>query len=466
MTSPFDTRPAPVPPGSAPPPTLELDPAAAQGLADGSVRRLLLRDGCVLTQDPELGDLPRADVLVEGERIVAVGTDLPDHVVAGAVVLDVSGHVVLPGFVDAHVHAWEGLLRGVAPTVDFGEYLGLTAFGYGPHYLPEDMYAGTFATALVALDGGTTALVDNSHNALTPDHGRAAVEALLDAGIRGVHAIGSPFGTDLEHVRSTATALRDRYGADLLQVRLFDIHPTADLWAFAQAEEMWVSSEVGPHTPDVDDLLADLSRRGLLGPHHALNHCYDLQERTWDVIRDSGASVNLAPRSDAAFGLGSTVLPAAQALSRGIPVGLSGDNEVSYGLSMFAEMQNLLSRTRSEEFRRRAGGADPDGAALLTPADALRAATIGGAANAGLADRVGSLTPGKQADLQVVRTDGIATSGVLDATGAVTAFAHAGSVDTVLVAGRLRKHRGVLVGVDLPSVRSMVAARQQALWDR
>jgi 5-methylthioadenosine/S-adenosylhomocysteine deaminase len=203
-------------------------------------------------------------------------------------------------------------------------------------------------------------MVDNSHNALTADHAKAAVEALGDSGIRGIHAIGSPFGTDLDHVPNTALALRNRYAGDLLQVRLFGVHPNAELWDFAKAQELWVSTEIGPHTPEVDDLLDDLARRGLLTPQHALNHCYDLHDRTWDVIRDSGATVNLAPRSDAAFGLGSTVLGARQSLTRGIPTGLSGDNEISYGLNMFAEMQNLTNRTRSEEYRRRAAGADPD----------------------------------------------------------------------------------------------------------
>jgi len=441
-----------------------LSPDALRSLGDGTAQRVLLRGGHLLTQDPDVGDFPRGDVLVEADRIVAVAADLSGQIGARTVILDVSGHIVLPGFVDSHVHAWEGLMRGVAPTVDFAGYLGLTAFGYGPRYGPRDMYRGTLATALTALSGGITTLVDNSHNALTSDHACAAVEALVDSGIRGVHAIGSPFGTELDHVPGTALALRDRYAGELLQVRLFDVHPSAELWEFARAEEFWVSSEIGPHTPDVDDLLASLARRGLFTHQHALNHCYDLEDSTWDVIRDSGAAINLAPRSDAAFGLGSTVLSARQALSRQIPAGLSGDNEVSYGLNMFAEMQNLTSRTRSEEYRRRAAGAEPDPAAMLSAAEVLKAATVGGAANAGLSDLVGSLTPGKQADIQVIRTDDITTLGAMDPTAVATAFAHPGTVDTVLVAGRLRKHRGALVDVDLPAVRSMMAAGQEAIW--
>jgi 5-methylthioadenosine/S-adenosylhomocysteine deaminase len=429
-----------------------------------SSRRTLVRGGAILSQDPSVGDLVRGDVLVEGDRVVAVGPDLADEAGPAPAVLDATDRVVLPGFVDSHVHAWEGLLRGMAPTADFGAYLGLTAFGHGPRYTPADMYAGTLATALVALDAGITTVVDNSHNALTPDHSRAALQALTDVGIRGVHAVGSPFGADLDHVRGTALALHEECAGDgLLSVRLFEVNPSAALWAFARDHGLWISTETGPHTPGIDDLLADLARQGLFTERHALNHCYDLQERTWDVIRDSGAVVNLAPRSDAAFGLGTTVLGARAALSRGITVGLSGDNEVSYGLSMFAEMQNLLSRTRSDAFRRHAAGDDDAVKDLLTAGDLLHAATVGGAANAGLAHEVGSITPGKKADLVLVRTDDASTVGVEDPLALVAAFAHAGNVDTVMVGGRLRKHRGQLTGIDVPAARTLVADRRREL---
>lgn len=124
------------------------------------------------------------------------------------IVIDAAGTIAVPGFVDAHVHAWEGQLRGTAPTLDFGGYLGFTAFGYGPHYRPHDNYIGTLATALVALDAGTTTIIDNSHNSRTPEHSSAAVEALLDAGIRGVHAWGAPVGAEVDNWAADVTRLR------------------------------------------------------------------------------------------------------------------------------------------------------------------------------------------------------------------------------------------------------------------
>ncbi|GAB2480877.1 amidohydrolase family protein [Jatrophihabitans fulvus] len=422
---------------------------------------LLVRHGDVVTLDPSLGTVADGDVLVRDGVVVAVGHDLPARpglreLVDTAETVDARGTVVVPGFVDAHVHAWEGVLRGLAPTADFGAYLGLTAFGFGPHFTPRDVYAGTVATALSALDAGITTMVDNAHCDLTPDHARAGIDALRDTGIRGVHAVGSPFGATLEHVPATAAALRDRGAGPLVGVRLFDIDPTPELWAFARDAGLWVSSETGPHTPDLEERFEALARAGLLTAQHALNHCYDLPDRVWQLIADSGATVNLCPRSDARYGLGSAIAPVGSALRHAAAVGLSNDNETSYRLSMFAEMQALLLRDRAEQFRRAAAGLDarPD---ALDPEQVLRFATVGGAANAGLADTVGSLSPGRQADLLLVRTDRAAQAAGADPVAAVVE-AHPGQVESVFVAGRARKWAGRLVGVDDAAVRELLSA--------
>ncbi len=416
---------------------------------------LLISGATIVSVDPKVGTLDRGDILVHGDTIAAIGPDLTDRCAPDVAVIDGRGSIAVPGFVDAHVHAWEGQLRGIGSMIDFGEYLGLTAFGHGPRYRPEDNYAGTLATALRALDAGITTLVDNAHNAQTPAHSVASVEALLDAGIRGVHAVGSPFGPPLEHVPSTALALRDRCAGPLLNVRLFEVDPTPELWRFARDAGFWVSTELGPHTPGLDDRLEALHTEGLFTPEHALNHCYDLSERAWKLIGGSGAAVNLCPRSDAVFGLGSTVAPLEAALRHAAAVGLSNDNELSYGLSMFAEMQALTVRHRGERFRRAAAGdgIEPD---PLTPLRLLEFATIGGAGNAGLSHAIGSLAPGKQADVVLVRRPDATGTAPTDPVTEVTAFAQAGDVDTVLVAGRVLKRDGRLVGIDLDGAREVI----------
>ena len=157
-----------------------------------------------------MGDYTAGDILIRDSKIAQVGEDLARQ--AGeAVVIDAAGTIAVPGFVDAHVHAWEGQLRRAVPTLDFGAYLSFTVFGYGPHYRPHDNYVGTLATALVALDAGITTIVDNSHNSRNPEHSSAAVEALIDSGIRGVHASGAPVGADLPTWPADVTRLRSEY---------------------------------------------------------------------------------------------------------------------------------------------------------------------------------------------------------------------------------------------------------------
>ena len=203
---------------------------------------MLIKGATILSQDPAVGDHAAGDILIRDGKIAQVGEDLTRQA-DEAVVISAAGTIAMPGFVDAHVHAWEGQLRGAAPTLDFGAYLNFTAFGYGPHYRPHDNYTGTLATALVALNAGTTTIVDNSHNSRTPEHSSAAVEALIDSGIRGVHASGAPVGADLPTWPADVTRLRREYFTSedqLVTLRLFDLYPSAGLWEFARREGLWI----------------------------------------------------------------------------------------------------------------------------------------------------------------------------------------------------------------------------------
>ncbi len=428
----------------------------------GAAAAILIKGGCVLTRDPAIGDFETGDVLVTGGKIAEVGPSIAEH--RGTVTLDAKDAIVIPGFVDAHVHAWEGQLRGTAPVLDFPAYMRYTRGGYGPHYRPHDNYVGTLATALVALDSGITTMIDNSYNNPTPEHADAAVEALLDSGIRAVYALGSPAEEPGSGWAADALRLRKRYFStedQRLTLRLFSAGLAAELWKFARQESFWLSTEMGDHIPDVDAALKDMHDRGYLTARHTFNHCIHLSKQSWRLIADAGVTVNMGPRSDAAFGLGSGFPEIDAALAAGIRPGLSGDNELSYGLSMFAEMQALLigHRSRTLERAHTAQGAPHH----LTPSDAFEFATTGGAVNAGLSHWVGSLTPGKGADIVLIRTFDVNVAPASSALAAVTSFAHSGNVDTVLVGGQLRKFRGQLVNHDFAAVRAMTESSRDYL---
>jgi cytosine/adenosine deaminase-related metal-dependent hydrolase len=188
--------------------------------ARSSARPILLTGGAVVTMDPQVPDLDSGDVLIVDTRIVAIAADLrsvPEHAaaVASALTVDTRGSIVSPGFVDSHRHAWETQLRRSIPDVnDLGEYVMSTLAGIAPSYTPHDMYVGTRLAALTAIDSGITTMLDFSHNSRTAAHSDAAVSALVDTGIRGVHAsMGPHFGewdhqwpADLECERRTRDA--------------------------------------------------------------------------------------------------------------------------------------------------------------------------------------------------------------------------------------------------------------------
>ncbi|MFD0476465.1 amidohydrolase family protein [Nonomuraea thailandensis] len=184
-------------------------------------RRILLTGAAVVTMDPELGVLPRADLLIEGDRIAAVGVDLQ---AGDALVIDVTGAVLSPGFVDTHRHAWEAQLRRIMPDVnDLGEYVTSTLAGIAPAYQPQDMYVGTRLAALTAIDSGITTMLDFSHNSRTAAHSDAAIRALAHTGIRGVHASMRPhFGDWDGQWPADLTRLHDTHftGNPLLTLRL------------------------------------------------------------------------------------------------------------------------------------------------------------------------------------------------------------------------------------------------------
>src|SRR5881296_1371836 len=163
--------------------------------------RILLRGGTIITMDPQIGNLAKGDVLIEGKKILAVAPDLQsttEH--AKAEVIDATGMILIPGFVDPHRHSWEGQLRGLNPNaVTITDYNAYTHQGFGPYYRPDDIYVGNLATALGCIDAGITCIIDNSHNSRTSAHSDAAIQALFDSGIRAVHASGAPQFGDWDH---------------------------------------------------------------------------------------------------------------------------------------------------------------------------------------------------------------------------------------------------------------------------
>ncbi|PUB20795.1 cytosine/adenosine deaminase-related metal-dependent hydrolase [Promicromonospora sp. AC04] len=419
-------------------------------------RRIVLRGAHIVTMDDRgtfVGDL-----LVRGGVIEDVVPGSIGHV-DGGLVIDATDRIVIPGLIDSHVHAWEGQLRGIAPDVPFQSYMAIAHGGLAPHYTPQDIAIGQTVTAMQAINGGTTTIVDNSHNSRTSEHSDAAIDALLASGIRAVHAAGSPTVTSPSALPADVLRLRDSLagrGHGRVTVRLFDVAPSLETWRFAAEHSLDVSSEVAMGMPGLEDALAS----DLLGPAHTLNHCAGLTTDMWRRIADAGAAVNLAPRSDPHYGLGASV-PVMDAGAADVQVGISSDNELSYAHDMFTEMRVLLTVQRGLAFARAAAG-DP-GPVPYGVLDVLRAATVGGALNANLAHTIGTLTPGKKADFVVLTTNTVSTSPWGSVHGTVVNFSSAANVEAVFIDGRVKKWAGELVGFDLPDINTQAERSREQL---
>jgi cytosine/adenosine deaminase-related metal-dependent hydrolase len=402
------------------------------------------------------GDLV-GDIVIRDDRILAVGVDAGADAPDDALRIDASGTVAIPGLVDGHVHAWEGALRGVSPDSGFYDYMGLTHGMLGPLMTPDDIAIGQRVTALRALEQGVTTIVDNSHNARTPEHSDAAVEALQHAGIRAVHAMGVGYGQPGEHVHANLLRLRDNFGSDpRITLRLMEVTPTLEGWSFVNEHGFGAVAEFGFWVDNIDQLLSS----GLAGPHVVLDHCAGLSEEQWKAVAACGAAVALVPRSDPHYGLG-TVTPVLATNRHGIQEAISSDNEFEYGLDLFSEMRMLMMVQRAGAFAA-AQAEDADAPAPYGVRDALRAATVGGALAAGLQDQIGTLVAGARADLTVLSLDGLRP--VASHLGAAVAYASAADVDTVVVDGTLLKSGGQLVGVDRAAlVRDAEASRDRLL---
>jgi 5-methylthioadenosine/S-adenosylhomocysteine deaminase len=431
-------------------------------------RRILLKGATIITMDSAVGDFARADLLIEGKKISAVGADLGAAALDGkAIVVDADDTILIPGMIDCHRHAWEGQIRGVIPnSATIGDYMAATHRGFAPHYRPEDMYVGNFLTALGCIDAGITCFIDNSHNSRSSAHSDAAVQALFDSGVRAVHASGAPTFAewDRQWPQDVSRLARRYFASDdqLVTLRLFSRGLVKDDWETARRLGLWLSID-GAGAPNSAQTLQEFQTAGLMDERHTVNHGYGLPDASWELIRGAGMSVNACPRSDSQWALGSASMGLQEALNHGIRPGLSVDNESAFSTDLFTEMRVAFHLQRWMAHGA-ASRQEPNPPMPLTVRDMLEFATVRGAQNAALQGKIGTLTPGKEADIVVTRADDINTMPLTNAVSTVVSHAHAGNVDAVFIAGEVRKWGGGLVGHDLAKVRERVRQSRDHLF--
>ncbi|HEY3428429.1 MAG TPA: amidohydrolase family protein, partial [Acidimicrobiia bacterium] len=418
--------------------------------------RKLIKGGTILTLDSSLGDFPTGDVVIEGEKIVAVGRGLANGEVD---VIDATGMIVMPGFVDTHRHIWEGLLRNIGTDVPLEgrtSYISFVLHKLAPAFSPEDAYVGNLISALGAIDAGITTLLDWSHIQASPEHTDAVIKALDDSGLRTVFAYGFPWWgkweerqpswfvrAATEHFSSADQRLTLALAAPGPEFTDFEV--SRDHWKLARETGARITTHVGVGTYGQDAKVQRFGEAGLLGADTTYIHCTTLNDTEIQMIVDTGGTVSLASPVEMMMGHG--MPPIQKFLDRGLRPSLSVDVETNVPADMFNQMRSILPLQRAQAAH---AGKDP-----VSAREVLAYATVEGARANGLDSKVGTLTPGKQADVIMLRTDRMNVTPLNDPATAVVTGMDTGNVDTVIIAGRVMKQGGKLLHVDWPAVRRM-----------
>ncbi len=427
---------------------------APQGAAPiGAPRadRVLLKGGTVISMDPGIGDFESADVLIDGSVIAAVEPTID----ASADVVDASGMIVMPGFVDTHRHMWQGALRNILPNGVLGDYMRDITGTARSVFRPEDAYIGDLLIALGAINAGVTTCLDWSHIGNSPAHTDAAIEGLRESGIRGVYAFGGGAAGPQNVYPQDIRRLRAEYFSsdDQLLTLALAAGLNAEHWAIARE----VGAPITTHVNGTGDLLPLAE---VMGPDVTYIHVPNLLEEEWRLIADTGGHVSIASAIEMEMGHG--VPPIQQALDHGIRPSLSLDVETEMPGDFFTQMRTVFTLQRMQALaRERSGEANvPD---LLTVREVIELATVQGAIDNGLASRTGTLTPGKAADVIMLQMNAINVMPVNNAYGAVVLGMDTSNVDAVFIGGRAKKWGGELLDVDLDRVERLVDASREYL---
>lgn len=426
--------------------------------------RTLLRGGTVITMDAQ-GDLLRGDVLITGDTITAI-----EPVIAAddAHVVDATGCIVIPGLVNAHMHTWQTALRGVAANWTLLQYFKNMHAGLATVFTPGDLHIATLVGALNQINCGTTTLVDWCHNNPTPAHNDAAVAALLQSGIRAAFFHGTPKPDpkpgetpfwEQPHPRAEVERLLNEHrGEPLLSIHAAVLGPhysTLDvaMHDFRMAKELGLIASLhqggGPaRTPDGWERLEEA---GLLGPHINIVHGHALTDAQLARFCELGMSFSAAAESEMSQGHGHPLTGRLRALGRAPSLGVDLESVMSGDMLSQARIALGIQRSLDNFAYREAHGSIPP-TSTITTREALAWVTVEGARMLGQLDRIGSLAPGKQADLVVIRADTLNMQPVHDPVSAVVMQASLANIESVMIAGQWRKRGGRVLDADIGSL--------------
>lgn len=440
---------------------MSLDPAPRP--ADFAPDRpIVFRNGIVITVE-SAGVLPDADVLIAGDSIVAVGPSL--DVPEGTLEIDARGGILMPGMIDTHRHMWQTALRGYGGDWALSQYFVFYYLQHGEVFRPEDIYAGNLLSALESVDVGVTTTLDWSHALRTPDYADAALQAFDEIPGRFVLGYGNYLGAPWEWTSEpTFRSWVDRFPhSDMLGLQIaFDVPDSEDFpekaaFDFARDRGLRTTTHAGVWGATTDLGLDHMYRAGVMTPEITYVHAATLSPESYQKIAATGGTVSVATESEQSAGQG---YPSTWELRKyGIPASLSMDTSVWWSADFFSAMRATLSSDRSRDHLEAHAKGETVNANRLRAEDVIWMATMGGAKSLGMENLIGSITPGKKADLLLIKNDqSPAMTPILNPSAHVAYQAGTADIHTVVVNGRVVKYQGRRIGMDLTPVRDTVAA--------
>ena len=429
-------------------------------------RRLLIKNGAVMSMDPAVGNFTEGDVLIEGKKILAVGRVLN---AGGAQVINARGRIVMPGFIDTHHHLFETALRSfLADGLLFDgldanttqNYFQKILLTFAPLYRPHDVYISTLFGSLSQLDTGVTTVHDISQIHHSPTHSDATIRALRDSERRAVFGYfesaggvpGNQYPRDAARIKQQHFSSSDQLLSMFMGGEIY-LPGYENAWAIGRQLGLPVAAHI-VGTFGMRPTFDALAAAGAFGPDNLFIHVTGMSDYAWQRLRDAGAGVSLAVPIEMNMAHGTP--PVIKAMQMGVRPSLSSDVECTLTADPFTQMRAAMSLQRMFVNANKLGETNmpPTGnLPLLTAAKVLEWATINGARDLKLDRKTGSLTPGKEADLLILDAEAINVSPLNHVPGAVVSLMDRSNVETVLVAGKIRKWKGKLQDVNLNSLR-------------
>lgn len=438
--------------------------------------KILIKNAVIITEDMDLGVMKCGSILIEDSKIVAVQKNLK---IEDAQIIDGTDMIAIPGFVDAHRHTWQALIRSIGVDWDHAQYFTGVKKNLGPAYSPEMTFLGNYLGALECINAGITTVYDWFHNNNSPEHADAAVQGLQKAGIRAVFgysddAEGELPVSDKAMDYNDARRISKKYFSDKDQLLTMAIATRGPQFLtmprvieeckLAKELDIPIAIHVGDGLWGKSRPVEQLVKAGLIDHTFTCIHCNTLADDEFAMLGEVGVDAVFCPEVELNMGHG---FPAALRLqAAGIAPGLGIDVCTSIPGDMFGSMRAAMMGIRAvvnQDALVEGYTVDP---LPVTATDILRYATQNGANACKLGSYIGSITPGKQADIVLLNTCAWNLFPILNPIGAVVEAATVQNVDTVIINGEIRKRNGVLLDVDLSKLKKQAEDSRNQLFKK